>query len=59
MTESNAGAGQPKVASRLEDLKWFESVLTMAQDDLARTPEEYKPAWYRELPEKGAGATRR
>lgn len=48
MNGSKQRGAEPHVAARLEDLKWFESVLMTAEEDLSKTPDEYRPAWYKE-----------
>lgn len=39
---------EPEVTSDLSELSWFESVLTASHDHFERTPEQYRPSWYRE-----------
>lgn len=37
----------PDVAQTLEEVVWFESVLASAKEDLRKTPDEYRPTWYK------------
>jgi hypothetical protein len=44
MTSKNEA---PRVASKLEDLKWFEAVAANSDNVLAGVPDEDKSTWYR------------
>jgi len=37
----------PKVATKLEDVSWFERVLESSRADLEQTPTQFQPSWYR------------
>lgn len=37
----------PRVASKVEDLKWFEAVAANSESMLNQVPDEDKSTWYR------------
>lgn len=52
----NENDSEPLVAKSLDDLAWFRRVVEGVKEDLAATPNGFKPLWLQRELERNAGA---
>lgn len=48
---------EPRVATTLREVEWFEAALEASNQQVERTPEEFRPAWYRKYESANGVAT--